>query len=192
MLIGFRGAAANSIGLQPAPSLTPVLDRLATPVMPASPTPIDLGRMIYYLNCMPCHGDRGQGLTDEWRAVWVDDHQNCWARGCHTGREGDQGYPLPRTIPAVIGSLPILAHFLASDELIDYLRRTHPPQRPGALSDADYRNVAAFMWWASGRSMPAADQSARFAPIGIAISIGLVVLIVFLLMRRRARHRSLG
>ena len=82
---------------------TPTLDRLATPVVPENPTPVDLGRQVYYLNCMPCHGDAGQGLTEEWRNVWVEDHRNCWAKGCHGGRLEDEGSPLPRTIPAVMG-----------------------------------------------------------------------------------------
>lgn len=188
MLIGFRGAAANSMILQPSPSPTPLLDRLAAPVMPASPTPIDLGRMVYYMNCMPCHGDRGQGLTDEWRAVY-EDHQNCWERGCHGGREGDQGYPLPRTIPAVIGSPPILARFQTSNDLYDYLRLTHPPQRPGALTADEYRNVTAFVWWSSGRSTPKADQSDVL--IGIVISIGLALALMIFISVKRKRARSI-
>jgi mono/diheme cytochrome c family protein len=190
LLIGFQPTAARSIDPQATPSPTPLIDRLATPVMPASPTPIDLGRMVYYMNCMPCHGDRGQGLTDEWRAVYEED-QNCWQRGCHGGREGDQGYPLPRTIPAVIGSPPILVRFQTSEALYDYLRTTHPPQKPGALSDDDYRNVTAFVWWASGRSMPGSDQPST--SIGLMIPIGLVVIvsIIFVLKRRRTENRSI-
>jgi len=59
--LGFdRNVAAGQ-----TPQPTPTIDRLATPVMPPSPQPADYGRQVYYLNCMPCHGDVGQGLTDE-------------------------------------------------------------------------------------------------------------------------------
>jgi hypothetical protein len=138
---------------------------------------------------MPCHGDRGQGLTDEWRATWVEDHQNCWARGCHAGRPGDQGYPLPHTIPAVIGSPPILTRFQTPSDLVDYLRRTHPPQRPGALSEADYQNVTNFIWQALGRSTANADRSLIL--IGLVISIGLVLAPALLIVIKRKRARSI-
>ncbi|HET7377268.1 MAG TPA: c-type cytochrome, partial [Anaerolineae bacterium] len=186
LLIGLRGAAANSIGVSP----TPTIDRLATPVVPSAPTAIDLGRMVYYVNCMPCHGDRGQGLTDEWRAVWNADHQNCWARGCHSGFVEAEGYPLPRTIPAVIGAPPTLAHFQSADDLVAYLEHTHPPQRPGALSETDYRNVTAFVWSASGRSTPQADQAV--APIGLLIPIGLLGALAIFILIKRNHVRSIG
>ena len=59
--------AVRSIDLTP----TPTLDRLATPVMPESPMPIDIGRMVYYNNCMPCHGDKGQRLTHDGCERWL-------------------------------------------------------------------------------------------------------------------------
>jgi mono/diheme cytochrome c family protein len=144
----------SSVAAKQTPQPTPTLDRLATPVMPSSPQPADYGRQVYYLNCMPCHGDVGQGLTDEWRDVWEEDHRDCWASGCHGGRAGDEGFPVPRTIPAVIGAPPILGNFQTSAELLQYLKLTHPPQRPGVLSDIDYKNVTALLWEASGRFDP--------------------------------------
>lgn len=145
----------QNIATGQAPQPTPTLDRLATPVLPPSPQPADYGRQVYYLNCMPCHGDVGQGLTDEWREVWEEDHRDCWASGCHGGRAGDEGFPVPRSIPAVIGAPPILGNFHTSEELFSYLKLTHPPQRPGVLSDADYHNVTALLWQDSGRIDPA-------------------------------------
>ena len=52
-----------------APNPTPTLDRLAPPPTVASPTQADVGAQVYWLNCQPCHGDRSQGLTDEWFAA---------------------------------------------------------------------------------------------------------------------------
>jgi len=119
--------------------------------MPEDPTELDIGRNVYYHNCMPCHGDIGQGLTDEWRGVWVDDHQYCWGRGCHSGDDMNEGFPIPKVVPAVMGPLPILQNFSTENELYSYLRETHPPQQPGALEADEYRALAAFLLSESGR-----------------------------------------
>jgi hypothetical protein len=126
--------------------------------MPESPTLIDLGRGVYYMNCMPCHGDRGQGLTDEWRAAWVEDHQNCWAIGCHGGHVEDEGFKLPRTVPAVIGTG--LTRFQTELTLHDFLVKTQPPQRPGKLTAEEFQEVAQFLWAANNRSAPPPDATA--------------------------------
>ncbi len=181
-LMNWHGNAAGSIGAQATPVVTPTLDRLATPIVPANPTSIELGSMVYYVNCMPCHGDKGQGLTDEFRALY-EDHANCWAHGCHDNGVDAEGYPLPRTIPAVTDT----AHFKTKDELIDYLSRTHPPQKPGALSAIEYRNVADYVWSMSGRSTSATDQST--ASIGLLIPIGLGLILIVVVWRKR---RSIG
>jgi hypothetical protein len=189
-VIGLHRAAMEPTGLLPSPIPTPTLDRLAAPVMPASPGPIDFGRQVYYTNCMPCHGDRGQGLTDEWRAVWVEDHQNCWAHGCHGGRRDDEGYPLPHYIPPVMGLPPVLTRFTTFNDLYDYLRQTHPPQRPGVLTDDDYRNVTALLWQANGRSIPAAAHSptSPVPPIGLGLLFSALA-IVFVMLKRLKRKQ---
>jgi len=165
-LFGLVTCAAPS-----GPSATP--DPLATPVMPANPSLVDHGREVYYYHCMPCHGDRGQGLTDEWRAVWSDDHQNCWARGCHAGRSGDAGFPIPRKVPSVAGVPGALARFATPDDLFDYLRSTQPPQEPGRLGDAEYRALAAFLLRLNGRSTvaPLAGVHAILAAIALLAGI---------------------
>jgi len=126
-------------------------DPLATPVIPENPSQADLGRTVFYYNCMPCHGDRGQGLTDEWRAVWVEDHQNCWGRGCHGGRAQDEGFPLPKYIPVVISSADALQRFVTPEDLYNYLKTTHPPQDPGYLQDDEYSAVTTFLLVENGR-----------------------------------------
>lgn len=136
-------------------------DRLAEPLLPESPTQADLGRSLYYYHCMPCHGDRGQGLTDEWRHVWVEDHQNCWARGCHTGRQMD-AFAIPRFVPPVTGSA--LGHFQTPDELFAFLHDTQPPQRPGALADEEYWMLTAFLLDLNGRLPAGKELPARPAP----------------------------
>lgn len=129
-------------------------DRLAIPDLPESPTQVESGRYLYYFHCMPCHGDRGQGLTDEWREVWVEDHQNCWGRGCHTGRSELSAFYIPRSVPAVIGSPQTLQSFHTAGDLFVFLRETQPPQRPGALSDPEYWELTAFLLHENGRLEP--------------------------------------
>jgi cytochrome c553 len=102
----------DSKPLSPAPTI----DRLAEPLLPPNPTQLEKGRHLFRLNCAACHGDRGQGLTDEYRSLYVED-TNFWARGCHAGHNGDQGFPIPRTIPAVISSSGDLQPFKTSQAL---------------------------------------------------------------------------
>jgi hypothetical protein len=137
-----------------APPVDSTSDRLAEPFLPANPTQYELGRHLYWLNCMPCHGDRGQGLTDEFRLLWVEDHQNCWGRGCHAGRPGDEGYPLPHTIPAIIASSGGLPKFATAQALFEYLRLTHPPQHPGYLPDDQYWALTAYLLTENNRLPP--------------------------------------
>lgn len=134
----------------PLPMQMPEPDRLAQPLLPESPTQVDTGRYLYYFHCMPCHGDRGQGLTDEWREVWIEDHQNCWGRGCHTGRSDMDAFFLPRFVPPVIG----LRAFATADDLFVFLRGTQPPQRPGALTDTEYWALTAFLLHENDRLAP--------------------------------------
>lgn len=129
---------------------TPTIDRLAEPALPANPTQLELGRHLFWLNCMPCHGDKGQGLTDEFRALYVED-ANCWARGCHAGKVGDQGFPVPRTVPAIISSSGQLPPFPDAQALFEYLHKTHPPQNPGFMPDNDYWAITAYLLKQNGR-----------------------------------------
>ena len=144
---------------------------MALPVLPDIPTAAQAGQVLYYYHCMPCHGDRGQGLTDEWRQVWVEDHQNCWGRGCHAGRLGDEGFPLPRVIPGVIGGAQGLNEFSRATDLEAYLRLTHPPQRPGGLADEDYRDLTAYLWEANSRQPPQVEAPSASGLTGPTLAI---------------------
>jgi hypothetical protein len=115
------------------------------PIVPENPSEYELGRNWYWHHCMPCHGDVGQGLTDEFRAVWPDDHQNCWARGCHVGRQEDMGFPIPTVVPAIVNR-EALAQFSSLQALYEYLKATHPPQHPGYLQDEQYRAIAVYLF----------------------------------------------
>lgn len=180
----------------------PTVDRLAMPELLEDPTQVEVGRVSYYHNCMPCHGDEGQGLTDEFREIWEDDHQDCWARGCH-GRGGEgEGFLLPTNIPAVAGSPGTLSRFPSSDDLFLYLSDTHPPQRPGTLTEEDYWALTAFLMAKNGRIQEDAEISsvtAKRAELGpnviIFIMLGLLVgagtLLFFVIIFRRRRLNQL-
>lgn len=133
------------------PEATPTVDRLAIPVLPENPTQFELGNNVYYHHCMPCHGDRGQGLTDEWREVWEEDHQDCWGKGCHSFRDQDEVFTIPTTIPPVVGTAQIVQRFSTPLDLFEYLRSTHPPQNPGILSDEEYWALTDFLLIKNGK-----------------------------------------
>jgi mono/diheme cytochrome c family protein len=143
-------------------SATPTYDPLAEPPLPPNPTEYELGRNLYWHWCMTCHGDRGQGLTDEFRSIWPPEHQNCWGRGCHTGRPGETGFPIPTVVPALVNEAQ-LRRFASRRELADFLQATHPPQSPGVLKREEYQAIALFVFTLNGR-MPE-DISATETPI---------------------------
>ena len=126
------------------PQPTPTVDRLAAPEMPSEPSQADLGAQVYYQVCMACHGDKGQGLTDEWRQVWGQD-SNCWKSKCHSFDHPPQGFHLIETCcKAVIGpnTLPTLH---SAQELFTYLTETMPWWNPGSLKQEEYWQLTAYL-----------------------------------------------
>jgi cytochrome c len=190
-------ASPASLALGSSGAATPGPDRLATPVMPAPPTQVDIGRNLYYYHCMPCHGDRGRGLTDEWRQVWPEDHQNCWARGCHAGRAGEEGFPIPRDVPPVSGSPQAIASYQTTNDLFDFLRYAHPPQRPGALSQEECWALTAFVLHENGH-LPAdgrvGPRTARRtgARVGVLVAVIMGLSLGALLLYRRDGERAVS
>lgn len=154
---------AWAAGSVPVP--TPTYDPLATPVLPENPSPKELGATIYYHHCMPCHGDQGQGLTDTFRGVWEEEHQNCWGRGCHAGRPKDEGFYIPTVVPAVMAAGDALPGYYTPQQLFDYLETTHPPQEPGRLGDEDTWALVALLWEGNGKpAMQPTENPATPAP----------------------------
>jgi hypothetical protein len=98
---------------------------------------------------MACHGDRGQGLTDEWRAAWNPDDQNCWQSKCHAANHPQEGFKLPRYIPPVIGQ-GTLARFQTAADLHAFLVAEMPWQAPGLFDEATYWQLTAFLLRANG------------------------------------------
>ena len=117
---------------------------LVIPEMPSTATQADFGAEIYRLVCQDCHGDRGQGLTDAWRAEWAPEDQNCWQSKCHASNHPPEGFVLPRSVPAIMGPKS-LARFETTRDLFEYIRSKMPWHDPGNLVDAEYWQITAFM-----------------------------------------------
>ncbi len=135
----------------PVTTASPTDDPFPQPPLPDHPTELELGRYLFWRHCMTCHGDRGQGLTAEFRTRWVSDHQDCWGRGCHSGRYANDAFPVPTAVPPLVRA-DRLSRFDSLQSLAAFLRTTHPPQAPGSLTDAEYRTLAAYLFTVNGRS----------------------------------------
>ena len=135
---------------QTNPTPTPLFNPTATP-----PTQGGHGKDIFFVYCMPCHGDQGQGLTDEFRnRQYPPEDVNCWKSGCHGARPYENGFTLPKTVPVLIGA-GALQHFDTAQNVYDFTRRAMPFNQPGSLSDEQYLQLLAFLL-----------ESNRLAPAG--------------------------
>jgi cytochrome c len=122
----------------------PTPDRLAKPTLPAPPSQADYGAQVYWLSCLPCHGDRGQGLTDEFREVYPPEDRNCWNSGCHGKRPYQNGFTLPTTVPALIGP-GTLQKFPTAANLHGYIFTAMPFWKKGSLTEEESWQVTAFL-----------------------------------------------
>ena len=128
----------------PPGSPPPGADGLAEPTLPANPSQADVGAQGFWLHCMPCHGDRGQGLTADFREQYPLEDQNCWASGCHGARPYEDGFTLPATIPAIIGTTA-LSRFPDAGALFAFVRGAMPWHDPGSLDEETYWQIVAYL-----------------------------------------------
>ncbi len=135
-----------SVTLAQSPVATPVpgMDPFPAPPMPANPSPADYGAEVYWITCMACHGDKGQGLTEEFRVRWGEEEQNCWQSKCHASNHPPEGFKLPTYAPPIIGD-GVLNHYQADDALYNYISARMPWPAPGSLSETEYRQLTAFL-----------------------------------------------
>jgi hypothetical protein len=126
----------------PLSGATATPDRLAPPPTVASPNQADEGAQLYWLHCQPCHGDVGQGLTDDWRAQYPPEDQYCWNSGCHGPSPYKQEFQLPTAVPAVIGD-GALVKFPTLDSVYRYVSVAMPYFFPGDLTQAEYLAITA-------------------------------------------------
>lgn len=141
----FDDGTASPVKQQATPvnTLTP-LERLAKPTLPASPSQADLGAQDYWLYCLPCHGDRGQGLTREFRETYPPEETDCWESGCHGNNPYEDGFKLPKTVPALIGANS-LQKFPNAAVLQSYISAAMPFWDPGSLKQDELWRITAFL-----------------------------------------------
>jgi mono/diheme cytochrome c family protein len=185
----------------PVPTTAPqtAAERLAQPPLPAHPSQYKYGRYLYWLNCMACHGDRGQGLTAEFRSLYVED-QNCWERGCHAGRPGDQGFPIPHNVPAVISATGKLPPFATPEKLFEFLRATHPPQYPGHLPEDQYWAITNYLLVQNHRlsadqTLGSGGQASRLQDFRMFTAAGVLLMLavgILMWLVRRRKSRKIG
>ena len=127
----------------------PTPDRLAEPTLPPSPLQPDYGAQVYWLSCLPCHGDKGQGLTEEFRETYPPEEQYCWERGCHGTNPYESGFTIPMFIPGVIGP-DTIGRFSDAAQLNAYIRAAMPFWKPGSLTEEEAWRVTAFIMRENG------------------------------------------
>lgn len=110
----------------------------------ANASQLEKGAEVYRLVCAACHGDEGQGLTEEWRNKWNPKDRNCWQSKCHGEIHPPDGFVLPRYVPPVKGPI-VPAMFDTALELYYYNKATMPWHAPGTMRDEEYWQVTAFM-----------------------------------------------
>lgn len=146
------GLTAVSLLISPlstqAQTAEPTPDRLAAPPTVPAPTQADEGAQLYWLYCQPCHGDKGQGLTDapddDWRSQYPPEEQYCWNSGCHGTSPYEEGFTIPKQIPAVIGE-GSLTRFATLGDMFAFVQTAMPFQMPNSLTDQEYLQVVAFL-----------------------------------------------
>lgn len=141
----FDGGTASPAAQQATPTNTlSATERLLEPTLPAEPSQADLGAQDYWLYCLPCHGEKGQGLTEEFRQTYPPEEVNCWKSGCHGRSPYEFGFILPTQVPALIEH-SALAKFTDAAQLNAYIRATMPFWNPGILTEEESWRVTAFL-----------------------------------------------
>jgi cytochrome c len=143
----FQNGGAGGDSLQVTPSAT--ADRLAEPTLPAAPSQADHGAQAYWLYCSACHGDRAQGLTDEFRELYPEEDRNCWNSHCHGDVTYENGFTIPTVVPQLVGP-GALAKFPNAANLYGYIHATMPYQAPNSLTDEEYYQIVAFLLRGNG------------------------------------------
>jgi hypothetical protein len=132
--------------VSPAPTPTFDLKRLDKPVVPEVLAQVDEGAIVYWGICMACHGDRGQGLTDEWRYGAFAEDGDCWQSGCHGKDHPPSGFEIPKTlIIPPLGTVGAMGRFENAQQLYDYVVVMMPWWKPNSLGEVKAWQVTAYL-----------------------------------------------
>ena len=178
LLVASEPIAEASAQSTPEPALVPykielieqglvelVPEDFPQPVLPENPVQADYGEEPYYLVCMACHGDWGQGLTDEWRERgFGDEAANCWQSQCHGSNHPEWGFKLIKSIPPVLG-YGSMTRLSTAGELFNVIYETMPWWNPGSMNEEDAWSMAAYLMRARGEIHADTALNAGNAPI---------------------------
>ena len=158
------------VTLTPTPTTAPTptfdLARLDQPIVGEIPSQQEQGLLVFWGICMACHGDRGQGLTDEWRESFGED-RNCWTSKCHASNHPPQGFEFPHLVPSLVGEGRLL-RFVNARQLYEYNLEKMPWWDPGSLTSEKALAVTAYILKMNGRlpdDMVLTIANARFVPV---------------------------
>lgn len=123
-------------------SISPTEDSWIIVDLPSDATQLEYGTEVYRLVCKACHGDKGQGLTEDWRAQWAPEDQNCWQSKCHALNHPPDGFYMPQ-VPAVLGQ-PIRI-FGTALNLYTYNHNAMPWHDRGSMTEEESWSVTAYL-----------------------------------------------
>lgn len=126
-----------------APAMQPTSESWITIDLPEDATQLQYGAEIYRLVCSACHAYDGTGLTDEWRATWGPDDQNCWQSKCHAENHPSDGFYLPYS-PSIVGPI-IPALFETANDLFEYNYHQMPWHNPDSMTEDEAWAVTAYV-----------------------------------------------
>jgi hypothetical protein len=117
--------------------------------LPEDATQVEVGAQIYYLVCSTCHGDHGQGLTNEGIDPTDRRNINCWQSKCHASNHPNDGFKLPHRIPPIVGP-HMASKYLSAQELHEFVSASMPWHAPGSLTSQEYWQVTAYVLYING------------------------------------------
>jgi mono/diheme cytochrome c family protein len=199
-------SASGDVGATPTPSATDMpgsagAGKMVLPAAwinppPPGPTQADQGAYTFWMHCMVCHGDQGQGLA-KFRSSYPKQDQNCSNSRCHGGPRPGAGFSFPDA-PAIIGP-GTLSDFKTAAQLYAFVSTRMPYQASGVLSKNDYWDVVAYLLRqnhivpdgaqvsaANANSIELHSQSPNAVVIGV-IAISLLAISALLVRRFRQR-----
>ncbi|MBI5353207.1 MAG: cytochrome b N-terminal domain-containing protein [Chloroflexi bacterium] len=142
----FVGASASSQAITLS-QVTPTFDisRLNQPPTVIPPAQADNGAQVYWGMCMPCHGDHGQGLTEEWRDSFPPDKRDCWQSGCHGSDHPKNSFEIPTTGAPALSGAGALSRFSNSFELNHHIQQNMPLFPTGSLTSEEAWSLTAYI-----------------------------------------------
>lgn len=143
------GEASSRLAL----TATPTFDktRLAQPPTAYPPSQADNGEQIYWGLCSPCHGDRGQGLTGEWRNSYGPAERDCWQAGCHGNDFPDNSFKIPETGAPALAGPGKLSRFSNAFELQYFIQQKMPFFPTNSLTTEETFALTAFILRMNGK-----------------------------------------